>query len=119
MTEKVPTYRIFISAAEPSADAHCAALVTALKQSTYDIEFIGVGGQKMAEAGCNLLENTTPKAAMMYKAFRHIGYYYRLIRRISRFLESNKVDLVIVCDSPAFNFHVAKAAKKAKIKTIF
>jgi len=119
MLEKVPTNRIFISAAEPSADAHCAALVTALKQNTYDIEFVGVGGQKMADAGCNLLENTTPRAAMMYKAFRHIGYYYRLIRRISRFLESNKVDLVIVCDSPAFNFHVAKAAKKAKIKTIF
>jgi lipid-A-disaccharide synthase len=27
--------------------------------------------------------------------------------------------LVIVCDSPAFNFHIAKAAKKAGIKTLF
>jgi lipid-A-disaccharide synthase len=26
---------------------------------------------------------------------------------------------VIVCDSPAFNFHIAKAAKKAGIKTLF
>ncbi len=73
----------------------------------------------MAAAGCKLLETTITKAAMIYNAFSHIGYYYKLIRRISRFLKSNKVDLVIVCDSPAFNFHIAKAAKKANIKTLF
>ena len=110
---------IFISAAEPSADAHCAGLITALQKSSYDIEFVGVGGPKMAEAGCKLLENTVAKAAMIYKAFSQVGRYYRLIRRITRFLKSNKVDLVIVCDSPSFNFHVAKAAKKAGIKTLF
>jgi len=119
MPEKDSTSRIFISAAEPSADAHCAALITALKQSTYDIEFVGVGGPKMAAAGCKLLETTITRAAMMYKAFSYIGYYYKLLRRITRFLKSNKVDLVIVCDSPSFNFHVAKAAKKANIKTLF
>jgi len=119
MPEKDNTYRIFISVAEPSADAHCAALITALKQSTYDIEFVGVGGPKMAAAGCKLLETTITKAAMMYKALSYISYYYKLIRRISRFLKSNKVDLVIVCDSPAFNFHIAKAAKKAGIRTLF
>jgi len=119
MAERDKTYRIFISAAEPSADDHCAALITALKQSTYNIEFVGVGGSKMASAGCNLLENTADKAVMIYKAFRHIAHYYKLIRRISRFLKSSNIDLVIVCDSPAFNFHVAKAAKKVEIRTLF
>jgi lipid-A-disaccharide synthase len=119
MAEKDKTYRIFISAADPSADAHCAGLITALQQSDYDIEFVGVGGPKMASAGCRLLETTTEKAAMIYKAFRHILHFYRLIKRIRSFLKSNKVDLVIVCDSPSFNFHVAKAAKRANIKTIF
>jgi lipid-A-disaccharide synthase len=119
MPEYDKTYRIFISAAEPSADAHCAALVTALKKSSYDIDFVGVGGPKMASAGCRLLETTVEKAVMTYKAFRHVGHYYKLINRITRFLKSNRVDLVIVCDSPAFNFHIAKAAKRAKIKTLF
>jgi lipid-A-disaccharide synthase len=119
MSGKGKIYRIFISAAEPSADAHCAGLITALSKSGYDIEFVGVGGAKMAEAGCELLENTVGKAAMIYKAFSHVVHYYKLIRRISHYLNSNKVDLVIVCDSPAFNFHVAKAAKKAGINTLF
>ncbi|MFZ0033712.1 MAG: lipid-A-disaccharide synthase [Sedimentisphaerales bacterium] len=119
MAETNRTYRIFISAAEPSADAHCAALITTLKQSTYNIDFVGVGGPKMAAAGCQLLETTVARAAMIYNAFSQVGFFYKLIKRITRFFKSTKVDLVIVCDSPAFNFHIAKAAKKANIKTLF
>jgi lipid-A-disaccharide synthase len=119
MPEAKKTYRIFISAAEPSADVHCAALITTLKQSDYNIDFVGVGGPKMAAAGCQLLESTTAHAAMTYNAFVQVGFFYKLIKRISRFLQSTKVDLVIVCDSPAFNFHIAKAAKKAGLKTLF
>ncbi len=119
MPDKNKKYRIFISAAEPSADAHCAGLIMALQKSGYDIEFVGVGGPKMAEAGCRLLEATVGEAVMIYKAFSHVVRYYRLIKLVTRFLKSSKVDLVIVCDSPAFNFHIAKAAKKAGIKTVF
>ncbi len=112
-------YRVFISAAEPSADAHCAGLITTLQQSGYDIEFVGVGGPKMAEAGCKLIESTVGKAAMLYKALSQVARFYKLMKRIRPFLTSSSVDLVIVCDSPSFNFHVAKAAKKAGIKTLF
>jgi len=119
MTETKAKYRIFISAAEPSADAHCAGLITALQQRAYDIEFVGVGGPKMAAAGCLLLENTTGKAAMIYNAFKEVLHFIGLVLRIKSFFKNNKVDLVIVCDSPSFNFHVAKAAKRAGIKTIF
>ena len=119
MADKDKTYRIFISAAEPSADAHCAGLITSLQKRGYDIDYVGVGGPKMASAGCRLLETTIGKAAMMYKSFRHVVHFYGVIRRIRSFLKNNKVDLVIVCDSPSFNFHVAKAAKRANIKTVF
>jgi len=112
-------YTVFLSAAEPSADAYCAGLVNALRRSGNNIKFVGVGGPKMAEAGCELLEMTTGKAAMIYKAFAHVARFYTLIRRLRRYLEDNTVDLLVVCDSPAFNFHLAKAAKKAGIKTLF
>lgn len=119
MSTKNKKYRIFLSAAEPSADAHCAGLIAAMTESSPGIEFVGVGGPKMAQAGCELLENTVGKAAMIYNAFSQVARYYKLIKRISRYLTNNNVDLVIVCDSPSFNFHVAKAAKKAGIKTLF
>ena len=119
MPNKDKKYRVFISAAEPSADAHCAGLIAAMQESCPGIEFVGVGGPKMAQAGCELLENTVDKATMAFEAFGQVARFYKLIKRIQRFMASNKVDLVIVCDSPAFNFHVAKAAKNEGIKTLF
>jgi len=119
MPNKDKKYRVFISAAEPSADTHCACLIAAMQKSRPGMEFIGVGGPKMAQAGCELLENTTGKAAMLYKAFSQVARYYKILKRIKHYFKGNNVDLVIVCDSPSFNFHVAKAAKKAGIKTLF
>jgi lipid-A-disaccharide synthase len=113
------TYRIFLSAAEPSADSHCAALINTLRSKSDNMEFVGIGGEKMANAGCELVENTAGQAAMIYKVFKKVPHFYKLIKRTKHYLRSYKPDLVIVCDSPAFNFHVAKAAKKTGIKTLF
>ncbi len=73
----------------------------------------------MASAGCELLESTVGKAAMIYKVLSQLTHFYRLIKRIRSYFINNHVDLVIVCDSPSFNFHIAKAAKKAGIGTVF
>ncbi len=132
--------RIFISALEPSGEAHCANLIGSAGQ-LYDgpsadwpgadhkhvdpaparggLEWVGLGGPHMAEAGCELLENTVGRAAMIYNVFGQLGYYRDLLARVRGFLRANPVDLVIVCDSPAFNFHVAKAAKRLGIPVLF
>ena len=73
----------------------------------------------MARTGCNLLLDTTQRAAMTYKAFRHILFFLKTIKKAEEYFFNVKPDLVIVCDSPSFNFHIAKSAKKAGIKTLF
>ena len=112
-------YRIFLSAAEPSGDRLCAKLITALKQTGYNIEFSGFGGQNMADSGCSLIVNTTQRAAMTYNAFSHILFFFKAIKKAQKHFAWAKPDLVIVCDSPSFNFHIAKAAKNAGVKTLF
>jgi len=112
-------YRVFVSVNEPSADAHCGGLVRALKAMHPNVECVGIGGPKMAAAGCELIEETVGRAVMTHKAIAHAGHYYKLIKRIQRYLREHPVDLVIVCDSPAFNFHIAKAAKRAGTQTLF
>jgi lipid-A-disaccharide synthase len=118
MAENEKKYRIFLSVAEPSADAHCAALARALA-GRGDIQFVGVGGDAMAAAGVELLERTVDRAAMTYKAFSQVFYFHGLIRKIKAYVKKNPVDLVVVCDSPAFNFHIAKAARSLGTKTLF
>jgi lipid-A-disaccharide synthase len=96
---------------------HCAGLILRPAQRR-GIEFVGIGGPKMAAAGCEPIEHrrqgvmTTPPPSL-------VGHYYKLVRRVRRYLQEHPVDLVIVCDSPAFNFHVAKEAKKAGVQTLF
>jgi lipid-A-disaccharide synthase len=111
--------KIFISALEASAEKHCAALIKSVSAIAPDMEFSGIGGAKMAAAGCELLENTVSKAAMLYNVLGQLGYYKKLIDKIAAHLKESGADLVVVCDSPAFNFHVAKAAKKAGIPVMF
>ena len=113
------TYKIFLSAAEPSGDRLCAKLITALKQTGYNIEFSGFGGQSMAQAGCSIIVNTTQRAAMTYNAFSHILFFFKAIKKSQKHFAASKPDIVIVCDSPSFNFHIAKAAKNAGVKTLF
>lgn len=120
MMQKDKKYRIFISAAEPSADDHCANLITAFRSGGHDnIELVGIGGPKMAQTGCEILQRTGEKATMALGPLTQLGYYYKLLKRIKLYLKSNKVDVVVVCDSPAFNWHVAKFAKKIGIRTVF
>lgn len=112
-------YCVFVSAAEPSGDTHCAAMIKALRQKSPDIKIVGIGGPKMAAAGCELLASPVDRAAMLVGAAKEYFYFYGVYRKIKRFLQQNTVDMVVVCDSPAFNFHVAKAAKKMGITTLF
>jgi lipid-A-disaccharide synthase len=119
MLESTRTYKVFISAAEPSADAHCAGLIEALRNRELGIVCVGVGGDKMAAAGCKLIDKTTGRAAIGHNALKEVGYFWGLIRRIERSFQTDRPDVVVVCDSPSFNFHVAKAAKRAGIQTIF
>ena len=119
MAEQAKKYRIFISAAELSADIHCGKLINALKQKNANIEFAGLGGQNMKAAGCELLEDMTARAAMHYNVLAQLPWYLKLKNRVKHYLRTTKVDLVIVCDSPSFNVHIAKLAKEAGIPTLF
>lgn len=119
MTETRKPIRIFVSAAEPSGDRHCAGVIEACLKRNPSIEFVGIGGPKMEAAGCQLLENTSKKAIMLHSAVKEVVYFWKLLQRIKKLFREEPVDLVIVCDSFSFNSHVAKAAKKAGTPTMF
>jgi lipid-A-disaccharide synthase len=111
--------RIFISALEPSAEMHCANLMRRCNVLSGALQWSGFGGSEMEHVGFALLENTVGRAAMLYNVLGQLGYYRNLMRQAKAFLSLHKPDLVIVCDSPAFHFHIAKAAKKLGIPVLF
>ena len=110
---------IFVSAAEASADKHAAGIIRQLRNELPDLAWDGLGGPEMAAAGCKLLENLVDRSAMLTHALGQVGFYFRLLRRLKRYFLEKRPDLVIVIDSPAWNFLVAKVAKKLGIPVLY
>ncbi|MHC5165272.1 MAG: hypothetical protein ACYSOI_08015, partial [Planctomycetota bacterium] len=56
----------FLSSLEHSAEMHCANLIGALNERAGEsaLRFSGFGGERLGEAGCELLDDTVSKAAM-------------------------------------------------------
>ena len=113
------TRTIFISAAEASADKHAAALIGQLRRELPGIDYDGLGGSAMQQEGCNLLENLVDRSAMLTHAISQVGSYYKLLGRVKQYFQQQRPSLVVVIDSPAWNFHVAKAAKELGIPVLY
>ncbi len=110
---------IFISAAETSGDKHAANLIRQLRMDIPHLICQGIGGNAMQISGCNLLVNLVDKSAMLGHALRQVGFFYRLKRQIRKHFLHHRPDVVVVIDSPAWNFHVAQMARQMDIPVLY
>ena len=110
---------IFLSAAEDSGDEHASNLIRALLQRCPDARLVGVGGEKMAAAGCELEADLTKRASMTSGPLLELGYWIRTVRRLRRTICRLRPDLHIPVDSPALNWHLAAAAKGSGAKVFY
>ncbi len=111
MTDKCVT-TVFLSAAEASGDAHAAGLLKSLRRKLPEARFIGLGGPKMAAAGCEIIEDLTAEASMLGGPLLKLGRYVRTINRLKTAIRELRPDVLVPVDSPALNWHLASAAKK-------
>ncbi|MFW6146677.1 MAG: lipid-A-disaccharide synthase [Planctomycetota bacterium] len=110
---------VFFSAAEVSGDTHAANLIRALRSARPDAACVGVGGPRMAEAGCELIEDCVGDAAMLFDPLRRIPYYRRLIRRVADEVARRKPAVMVPVDSPGLNWHMAAAAKRRGVPVMY
>jgi len=115
--EREPT--VFVTAADVSGDIHAARLIRALSDRLGRARFVGVGGRHMAEAGCDLLDDTTARASMLGHSFAHLLYFHGLIRRVAAAMDEYRPAVHVPVDSPAMNWHLARAARKRHIPVMY
>jgi lipid-A-disaccharide synthase len=108
-----------MSAAEASGDEHAARLIAAIRRLRPDTRFVGVAGEKMADAGCEVLADLTKKASMLGGPILRLGYYVQRIRRIQKQMRQIRPDIHVPVDSPAMNWHLAAEARKIGAKVIY
>ncbi|MFI4874468.1 MAG: lipid-A-disaccharide synthase [Blastopirellula sp. JB062] len=112
--------KIFFSVGEPSGDLHGANLIRALKSQRDDLQFVGYGGPKMAEAGCQLHADLTKLAIMWFlRVFLNLHRFIGLMLKANRYFRSERPDAVVLIDYPGFNWWIASCAKAQGIPVFY
>ena len=112
--------RLFISAGEPSGDLHGANLIRALQARRPGIAFDGFGGERMTEAGCNLLYPLSQRATFGFlPALRSVPFHAGLLERTCRFLRDHRPDALVMIDYPGFHWHLARRARELGIPVVY
>ncbi len=111
--------RIAIIAGEDSGDVLGAELIKDLLQLNPDLEFIGVGGDKMVKAGLNLICSNHEFAIMgISEVVKKLPKLLKLRKQIVADIKASKPDLFIGIDAPDLNFPIEKKLKEQGIKII-
>ncbi len=112
---------IMIIAGEASGDMHGASLVREMLKIDPTLNFYGIGGNRMQDAGVQLLVNAAETAVVgLTEVISKIGTFCRIIRQVRKSLDEMRPQLVILIDYPDFNLYIiAPAAKKRNIKIFY
>ncbi|MHB1398939.1 MAG: lipid-A-disaccharide synthase [Trichloromonadaceae bacterium] len=113
--------RALIVTGEASGDLHGAKLIQAAGQIDPELKFFGVGGKRMAEAGCEILIPADQLAVMgVVEVIARFAVIRQAFRTLVKVLQAERrPDLVILIDYPGFNLRLAKAAKAAGVPVLY
>ena len=112
--------KVLIIAGEPSGDLHGAGLIRELKKINPEIEYFGVGGNKLKQEGMNLLFSIEKLSFMgFYEVLKNLKVIRDLKKTLLNFVDRDKPDLVILIDYPGFNLRFAREIKKRGIRILY
>jgi lipid-A-disaccharide synthase len=118
LTDKPLT--IFFSVGEPSGDLHGANLIRQLRERCPNIQAVGYGGPKMAEAGCQLHADLTALAVMWFaRVLVNLHKFWLLVHRADQYFRLHRPDAVVMIDYPGFNWWIARRAKAQGIPVFY
>jgi len=114
------TKRLVIIAGEESGDIHSASFVRKLSADNNALQFSGIGGRHMQEAGVELISDLAKFGVTgLTEVLRHAWVLRRAFKSIKAYLAQNKPDLLILVDYPGFNLRLAKFAKQLGIRVLY
>ncbi len=130
--------RILISAGEASGEMYGAQLMEALRTcgsalrrtgegarphiscGNPEVEFFGVGGDKMRAAGCEIVVDSKDLAVVgITEILAHLPKIWGLFHKLIAEADRRKPDVAIVIDSPAFNWRLARQMHKRGIPVVY
>jgi len=112
--------RLMIVAGEVSGDIHAANLVRATNARQPDLEWFGIGGPLMREAGVETLHDISEMAVMgLAEVLRRYPFFKRVLNEMLLLAEARKPDAVVLIDYPGFNLRLARQLRRCGIRVIY
>jgi len=112
--------KIFISTGEVSGDLQGSLLAKELfeesKKRSIDLEIYGLGGEKMREAGVEIIRDTTPISAIgIWEAIPLILPMLKIQKQFIKLLIAKSPNCLILIDYMGPNISIGRKLKKKKI----
>ena len=108
--------KIMLSAGETSGDLHGAALARELRVLDPAVSMIGFGGAEMEAAGVVLRQNYVDYNVMGISAVLfNLRRIFALLDDLTRLMEEERPDVLVIIDYPDFNWRLAARAKERGI----
>lgn len=105
--------KYFLIAGEASGDLHAGNLMEQIRLLDPEAVFTGLGGGRMAVAGCTLYQHIRHMAFMGFAAvirnWRQVKENFRITREA---LVKEQPDVLILIDYPSFNLRMAEFCRK-------
>jgi len=102
-------YKIFIIAGEQSGDDIASNLIQSFKDYPITLEWYGIGGEAMRQAGCKILYPYTYIAILgIWEVVKNFFLLRKIFKNTIKTIKKLNPDLIITIDSPGFNFRLVK-----------
>ncbi len=109
---------ILFTAFEPSGDALAAPVIRQLRDMHPEWSIYAWGGDAMEAAGAQMAGRTAGDGAMGLGAIAHARKVRGQVKAIRRWIKSCRLMLHVPVDSPAANFPICAAARKASARIV-
>jgi lipid-A-disaccharide synthase len=109
---------VMIVTGETSGELYGSLLAVSLRKRVPGIRILGIGGEKMREAGVELVSGIT-SAFGIAEAVSSLRQISNTLASASRALIKERPGVLVLIDYPDFNLKLAALAKKEKIKVLY
>jgi len=111
---------VFLVAGEASGDWAGAMLAQALRKCRPDLRLAGIGGRRMAEAGVELLTDSSGWGAIgVFEALSKLPRVLGILRATRDFLAASPPSALVLVDCGAFNLPLARFARRRGLRTLY
>ena len=107
-------------AGETSGDLHGAHLVEAIHQIDPEVQFLGVGGEHLAQKGMKILYHSQSLAVVgITEVLFKLRTILKALKGLKEALDQEKPNLIVLIDFPDFNLRLAKIARQKGIPVLY